>query len=83
MKRDDVYQRVRSIVCDVLGVEFEKVVETAKYEDDLGADSLDAVELIMEFEKEFGRYIPEEELDNWDNMTVGDSVDFLMKYLKK
>ncbi|MDE5684667.1 MAG: acyl carrier protein, partial [Muribaculaceae bacterium] len=59
----EIADRVKNIVVDKLGVEPEKVTETAGFITDLGADSLDTVELIMEFEKEFGITIPDEEAE--------------------
>ncbi|MDE6460229.1 MAG: acyl carrier protein, partial [Paramuribaculum sp.] len=53
--------RVKAIIVDKLGVDENEVTETANFTQDLGADSLDTVELIMEFEKEFGSTIPDEE----------------------
>ena len=59
----EIADRVKNIVVDKLGVEPEKVTETAGFITDLGADSLDTVELIMDFEKEFGITIPDEEAE--------------------
>ncbi len=71
----EIADRVKNIVVDKLGVEPEKVTETAGFITDLGADSLDTVELIMEFEKEFGITIPDEEAEKIK--TVGDAVAFV------
>ena len=57
----EVAEKVKAIIVDKLGVDEADVVETASFTNDLGADSLDTVELIMEFEKEFGVSIPDEE----------------------
>jgi acyl carrier protein len=66
----DVAERVKKIVVEHLGVEADKVTENASFIDDLGADSLDTVELVMAFEEEFGcEHI----------LTVGDAVKFLEK----
>ena len=59
----DVADRVRKIVVEHLGVEEEKVTDTASFIDDLGADSLDTVELVMAFEEEFGIEIPDEDAE--------------------
>ncbi|MBI2979110.1 MAG: acyl carrier protein, partial [Rhodospirillales bacterium] len=59
----DVAERVKKIVLEHLGVEESKVVENASFIDDLGADSLDTVELVMAFEEEFGCEIPDEEAE--------------------
>ena len=71
----EIADRVKKIVVDKLGVEPEKVTETAGFITDLGADSLDTVELIMDFEKEFGITIPDEEAEKIK--TVGDAVAFV------
>ena len=71
----EISDRVKNIVVDKLGVEPEKVTESAGFITDLGADSLDTVELIMDFEKEFGITIPDEEAEKIK--TVGDAVAFV------
>ena len=70
-----VFSIVKSIVIDKLGVEPYEVVESASFINDLGADSLDAVELIMEFEKEFGISIPDDEAERL--RTIGDAVRYI------
>ncbi len=67
--------RVREIIADQLGVEQEKITPEAKFVDDLGADSLDVVELIMAFEEEFGIEIPDEDAEKIQ--TVGDVINYL------
>ena len=67
--------RVKKIVVEHLGVEAEKVTEEASFIDDLGADSLDIVELVMEFEKEFNIDIPDEDAEKL--RTVGDALAYL------
>ncbi len=69
--------RVREIIINELGVEAEKVTDEASFVEDLGADSLDTVELVMAFEEEFGIDIPDEDAEQM--RTVGDAV----KYLKE
>ena len=59
----EIASRVKAIIVDKLGVEESEVTETASFTNDLGADSLDTVELIMEFEKEFGISIPDDQAD--------------------
>lgn len=71
----EIADRVKSIVVDKLGVEPEKVTEEAAFITDLGADSLDTVELIMEFEKEFGITIPDEKAEGI--RTVQDAIDYI------
>ena len=68
----EVASKVKAIIVDKLGVEESEVTETASFTNDLGADSLDTVELIMEFEKEFGISIPDEEAQKI--ATVGDAI---------
>jgi acyl carrier protein len=77
---DHIGERVKKIVVDHLGVEPEKVVENARFIDDLGADSLDTVELVMAFEEEFGCKIPDDEAETI--LTVGDVIKFLEKNAK-
>ena len=71
----DVSTTVRKIVADHLGVDEEKVKEEASFIDDLGADSLDTVELVMAFEEEFGSEISDNEAEKI--LTVGDAVKFI------
>ena len=71
----EVAQRVKSIIVDKLGVEESEVTETASFTNDLGADSLDTVELIMEFEKAFGITIPDEAAEKIS--TVGDAITYI------
>ena len=71
----DVAERVKKIVIYHLSVEADKVTESASFIDDLGADSLDTVELVMAFEEEFGCEIPDDAAEKIQ--TVGDAVKFL------
>lgn len=71
----DIAERVKKIVAEHLGVEEAKVIETASFIDDLGADSLDTVELTMSFEEEFGVEIPDDAAETIQ--TVGDAVKFI------
>lgn len=71
----DVADRVKKIVLEHLGVDADKVVEGASFIDDLGADSLDTVELVMAFEEEFGCEIPDDAAEKIQ--TVKDAVDFI------
>ena len=71
----DTVERVKSIVVENLGVEADKVTEAASFIDDLGADSLDTVELVMAFEEEFGIEIPDDAADTI--LTVADAVKFI------
>ncbi|MBG78429.1 MAG: acyl carrier protein [Alphaproteobacteria bacterium] len=71
----EVASKVQEIVVEHLGVEADKVVEGANFIDDLGADSLDTVELVMAFEEEFGIEIPDDAAEKI--ATVGDAVKFI------
>jgi acyl carrier protein len=71
----DIAEKVKQIIVDKLGVDESEVAHEASFTNDLGADSLDTVELIMEFEKEFDVSIPDEEAENIQ--TVGQAVDYL------
>ena len=73
----DVAEKVKKIVVEHLGVDAAKVTENASFIDDLGADSLDTVELVMAFEEEFECEIPEEEAEKI--LTVRDAIAFLDK----
>ncbi len=74
----NIQERVIKIIVDNLGVEENKVVDEASFVDDLGADSLDTVELVMAFEEEFGIEIPDEAAEKIQ--TVGDAVTHITKY---
>jgi acyl carrier protein len=76
----EIGERVKKIVVEHLGVEPEKVVDNASFIDDLGADSLDTVELVMAFEEEFGCEIPDDAAETI--LTVGDATKFLEKNAK-
>ena len=71
----DVADRVKKIVIEHLGVDEDKVVENASFIDDLGADSLDTVELVMAFEEEFGCEIPDDAAEKI--LTIKDASDFI------
>ena len=73
----DTAERVKKIVVEHLNVDADKVVESASLIEDLGADSLDAVELVMAFEEEFGIEIPDDAAETI--VTVGDAVKFIEK----
>ncbi len=72
---DDVASKVKKIVTDHLGIDEAKVTEEASFIDDLGADSLDTVELVMAFEEEFGSEISDSEAEKI--LTVGDAIKFI------
>ena len=71
----DVEAKVKDIIINELGVEPEKVTPEASFVEDLGADSLDTVELVMAFEEEFGMEIPDEEAEKLQ--TVGDAIKYI------
>jgi len=71
----NVLERVKKVIVDQLSVDEAQVVEAASFTTDLGADSLDTVELVMAFEEEFGIEIPEEEAEKIQ--TVKDAVDYI------
>ena len=72
---ENVQEKVKKIVADHLGIEVEKVTEESSFIDDLGADSLDTVELVMAFEEEFGSEISDSEAEKI--LTVGDAIKFI------
>tara|TARA_Y100000590_G_scaffold457645_1_gene610715 strand:- start:532 stop:771 length:240 start_codon:yes stop_codon:yes gene_type:complete len=71
----DISQKVKKMVAEHLGVEEEKVTDESNFIDDLGADSLDTVELVMAFEEEFGSEISDSEAEKI--LTVGDAIKFI------
>ena len=71
----DIEQKVKDIIAEELGVEGDKLTNEASFMEDLGADSLDTVELVMAFEKEFDIDIPDEEAEKL--RTVGDALEYL------
>ena len=79
MSEGTVFERVKKIVVDHLGVDEAKVTEGASFIDDLGADSLDNVELVMAFEEEFDIEIPDDAAEHIQ--TVGDAVKFIQERL--
>ena len=72
---EDISSKVKKMVVDHLGVDESKVTEEANFMDDLGADSLDTVELVMAFEEEFGSEISDSEAEKI--LTVGDAIKFI------
>ena len=79
MTRQEIFNKVKALIVEELQVEEEKVTEDATFESDLGADSLDAIEMITGIEDEFGITIPDEEAMTL--RTVGSIVDFVEKNL--
>lgn len=76
---ETIEQRIRPLIAEQLGVEESKVVRSASFVDDLNADSLDLVEMIMSLEEEFKIEISDEEAEKIQ--TVGDAVDFIQEHL--
>ena len=76
----DVAQKVKSIIAEQLGVKIEEVTESASFVDDLGADSLDTVELVMALEEEFGIEIPDEDAEKIT--AVGDAIRYIEEKAK-
>jgi acyl carrier protein len=77
----DIEQKVKDIIINELGVEAEKVTPEASFVEDLGADSLDTVELVMAFEEEFGMEIPDEEAEKLQ--TVGDAITYIQGHAQQ
>ena len=77
MERSEIVNQVKEIVADKLGVSLSEVTETASFVDDLGADSLDTVELVMKLEEKFGLEIPDEDAEKIK--TVKDAIEYIEK----
>jgi acyl carrier protein len=75
MDHDEIFDKVKEVIVDQLNVEEEDVIEDATFVDDLGADSLDIVELVMALEETFGVSIPDEDAEGIK--TVGDAVSYI------
>lgn len=78
MTESELFESIKEIIVELLGVEPEKVTMDARFREDLGADSLDLVELVMEFEDRFGKTISDE--DAQAIKTVGDAVRYIMAH---
>lgn len=76
----DIATKVKAIIVDKLGVDEKEVTEAASFTNDLGADSLDTVELIMEFEKEFNIAIPDDQAEKIN--TVGEAIKYIQEHAK-
>ena len=76
----EIASKVKALIVDKLGVEESEVKNEASFTNDLGADSLDTVELIMEFEKEFGISIPDDQAEKI--ATVGDAINYIEEHSK-
>jgi acyl carrier protein len=80
MDQNEIFDKVKAIIVDLLGVDEAKITMEARFREDLEADSLDLVELIMKFEDEFGGEISDKEAQ--DIKTVGQAVDYLQAHSK-
>ena len=79
MEREELLKKVKAIIADKLSISEEQVTEEASFIDDLGADSLDTVELVMALEDEFGMDIPDEDAEKLT--TVGKAMDYVLAHL--
>ena len=79
LTRDEIRAKIKSIVTENLGVSEDQVTDDAQFSQDLGADSLDQVELVMSLEEEFGAEIRDEDADSLN--TVGDAIAYIEKRL--
>ncbi len=77
MAKEEIFEKLKELVVDQLGVEEDEVTMEANMQDDLGADSLDVVDLVMSVEEEFGVKIADEELENMK--AVGDIVEYIVE----
>ena len=80
MDREELLKKVKAIVADKLNVSEEQITENASFSQDLGADSLDTVELVMALEDEFGLDIPDDEAEKLT--TVGKAIDYILEHQK-
>jgi len=78
MPKESVEEKVKQIIVEELGVDEAEVTPNARFVDDLGADSLDTVELVMRFEEEFGIEIPDEEAEKI--LSVRDAIEYIEKH---
>lgn len=80
-RKQEIFEKVKGIVVQHLNIDEAKVTENASFIDDLGADSLDTVELVMAFEEEFGTEIPDEAAEKI--LTIGDAIRFIDEHMDK
>ena len=82
MKRDKIEEKVNDVLTDILGVDYSEIKDDAVLSDDLGADSLDAVEIVMDLEHEFGIYIADEKIYGNESCTVKDVYDLVEELIQ-
>jgi len=80
MEREELLKKVKAIVADKLNISEDQITENASFTQDLGANSLDTVELVMALEDEFGLNIPDDEAEKLN--TVGKAIDYILEHLK-
>jgi len=80
MEREELLKKVKAIVADKLNISEDQITENASFTQDLGADSLDTVELVMALEDEFGLNIPDDEAEKLN--TVGKAIDYILEHVK-
>jgi acyl carrier protein len=81
MEREELLKKIKAIVADKLSISEDQVTEEASFIDDLGADSLDTVELVMALEDEFDLDIPDEDAEKMT--TVGKAIDYVLEFIQK
>lgn len=81
MEREELLKKIKALVSDKLSISEDQITEEASFIDDLGADSLDTVELVMALEDEFDMDIPDEEAEKLN--TVGKAIDYILAHLSK
>ncbi len=81
MEREELLKKIKAIVADKLSISEDQVTEEASFIDDLGADSLDTVELVMALEDEFDLDIPDEDAEKMS--TVGKAIDYVLVFIQK